>query len=146
MIPEPELVDGLAVRDWGGDGVPLVFWHALGPCASGAELVEVAPRLVARGYHPRSVDGPGFGASPLAEDYALRALAAQLHDALGPERPVVMGHSWGGAVTLAYAATYPVRALVLVDSGHIDYADLQGTTSAPAPEQLRWESRDTFEV
>ena len=145
MIPEPRIVGGLAVRDWGGDGVPLLFWHALGPCASGAELVEVAPRLVARGYHPYSVDGAGFGASPPADDYSLRALAEQLH-AVGIERPVAMGHSWGGAVALAYAATYPVRALVLVDSGHLDYADLEASRNSPPPKQWQWESRDAFDA
>ena len=149
MIPEPQRIGSLAVRDWGGEGIPLVFWHAMGPCASGAELVEVGPVLAARGYHPYSVDGPGFGASPAATDYALRALAAKLHetiDALALERPVVMGHSWGGAVVLAYAAGHPVRALVLVDSGHIDYADLAAATNAPPPTQMRWESRAAFDA
>ena len=60
-------VGTLAVREWSdGANTPLVFWHALGPCASGAELVELAPRLAAHGLAPFSVDGPGFGASPVA--------------------------------------------------------------------------------
>lgn len=145
MIPEPHIVDELAVRDWGGDGVPVVFWHGLGACASGAELVEVAPRVAARGYHPYSVDAPGFGASPSAGDYSLRSLAAKL-EALELDRPVVMGHSWGGAVVLAYASAHPVRAVVLVDSGHIDYADLEAAVNAPDPVQMRWESRDAFDA
>jgi pimeloyl-ACP methyl ester carboxylesterase len=148
LIAEPRIVDGLAVRDWGGSGSPIVFWHGLGPCASGAELVEVAPRLVTGGYHAYSVDAPGYGASPVARDYKLRALAEQLHgavQALGLERPVVMGHSWGGAVVLAYAAAHPVRAVVLVDSGHIDYADVAEAVNAPDPVQMRWESREAFD-
>ena len=145
MIPEPKQVGELAVRDWGGDGVPVLFWHALGPCASGAELVEIAPRLVAGGYHPYSVDGSGFGASSPAEDYSLRALAAALYT-VGLERPVVMGHSWGGAVALAYAATYPVRALVLADSGHLDYADVEQSRNSPPPKQWSWESRDALDA
>jgi pimeloyl-ACP methyl ester carboxylesterase len=156
MIPEPRLVASdrgtLAVREWsdGGD-VPFVFWHALGPCASGAELVEVAPRLAAAGFRPVSVDGPGFGASPLApgEAYRLEALAELLRAtaaALGLERPVLMGHSWGGGVVTTLAALHPeeTRALVLVDSGHIDYADLFGTIYSPDPVTWEWESREAF--
>ena len=144
MIPEPQRSGNVAVRDWGGDGVPLVFCHALGPCASGGELVELAPRLVAHGYHPYSVDGPGFGASPIADDYGAQALAANVLE-LGLDRPVLMGHSWGGAIVTAAAALGDARALVLFDSGHIDYVDLPGTASAPDPVQWRWESRAAFD-
>jgi pimeloyl-ACP methyl ester carboxylesterase len=40
-----------------------------------------------------------------------------------------MGHSWGGVVMLAAAAARPldVSALVVLDSGHFDYADRPGT-------------------
>lgn len=156
MIPEPQQVatgaGTLAVRRWSdGGGRPLVFWHALGPCASGAELVEVAPRLVEAGFAPVSVDGPGFGASPLAapERYHLDALAELLRAtiaALGLERPVLMGHSWGGGVVTALASRHPdeTTALVLVDSGHIDYADLPGARDAPEPVTWEWDSRATF--
>ena len=72
------------MREWSdGAGTPLVFWHALGPCASGAELVELAPRLVAGGLAPVSVDGPGFGASPVAASYDLDSLAALLRATIG---------------------------------------------------------------
>ena len=151
-IPEPRVVGTLAVREWSdGTGTPFVFWHALGPCASGAELVEIAPRLVAHGYSPVSVDGPGFGASPLAvaEDYHLARLAELLRTMIGElglERPVLMGHSWGGAVVTTLAAAHPAeaRALVLVDSGHIDYADVQRGRTAPEPVTADWESREAF--
>lgn len=155
MIPQPRLVSTdagtLAVREWSSDrGTPLVFWHALSPCASGAELVELAPRLAAHGLTPVSVDGPGFGASPLAEPeaYRLDTLAELLRATtreIGLDRPVLMGHSWGGAVVTTLAARHPdeVRGLVLVDSGHIDYADLPETRNT---EQVdwEWESRAAF--
>jgi pimeloyl-ACP methyl ester carboxylesterase len=61
--------------------------------------------------------------------YRLASLVSILHeliDDLELDRPVVMGHSWGGAIGVRYAAAHPddVRALVLLDSGHIDYRDL----------------------
>jgi pimeloyl-ACP methyl ester carboxylesterase len=122
----------IAVHRWGDRGdVPVVFWHALGPDASGAELADVAAVLGAAGFHVVAVDGPGFGKSPLlpAERYRLGSLVGILHeliDELELDRPVLMGHSWGGAVAVRYAAAHPedVRAVVLLDSGHVDYRDL----------------------
>jgi pimeloyl-ACP methyl ester carboxylesterase len=45
---------------------------------------------------------------------------------LGLESFVFMGHSWGGSIAVHYAARHAerVRALVLLDSGHIDYGAL----------------------
>ena len=122
----------IAVHQWGARAdVPIVFWHALGPDASGAELAEVAPVLVNAGFYVVAIDGPGFGNSPLLppERYRLESLVSILYeliDQLELDRPVVMGHSWGGAVAVRYAAAYPedVRAVVLLDSGHLDYRDL----------------------
>jgi pimeloyl-ACP methyl ester carboxylesterase len=122
----------IAVHRWGAHAdVPIVFWHALGPDASGAELAEVAPVLVDAGFYVVAIDGPGFGNSPLLppERYRLESLVSILYelvDQLELDRPVVMGHSWGGAVAVRYAAAYPedVRAVVLLDSGHLDYCDL----------------------
>ncbi len=66
------------------------------------------------------VDRPGAGYSaPLDVTPTPQAQAAHLAafvDALGLERPVVVGHSLGGAVSLAMAAAFPDRvgALALV--------------------------------
>jgi pimeloyl-ACP methyl ester carboxylesterase len=122
----------LHVHEWGSrDDVPLLFWHALGPDQSGAHLGEVAPSIAGAGFHVLAVDGPGFGRSPAlpAERYRLDSLVELLYELVEErnlERPVLMGHSWGGAIAVSYAGTYPadVRALVLLDSGHIDYGDL----------------------
>ncbi len=53
------------------------------------------------------------------------------------DRPVVMGHSWGGAISVRYAAAHPedVRALVLFDSGHLDYRDLPGVDTSRLAEE-----------
>lgn len=154
MIAAPRLIrtdaGTLAVREWPTDGgTPLVFWHALGPCASGAELVELAPRLAAHGIAPVSVDGPGFGASPPTTAYDLESLAALLRATirkLALDQPVLMGHSWGGAVATTLAARHPneTRGLVLVDSGHIDYVDLDSARNSAPPLQWEWESRAAF--
>jgi pimeloyl-ACP methyl ester carboxylesterase len=121
----------LFVRRWGeAGGDPLLFFHSLGPAASAA-LIEVGlGPLVDGGVEVAAPDMPGFGESPAvpADAYEvprLLELGVGLADALGWDRFALGGHSWGGAIALHLAAAYPerVRALVLVDSGHLDYAD-----------------------
>jgi pimeloyl-ACP methyl ester carboxylesterase len=122
----------LAVREWGEPGGrPLLFLHSLGPAASAAVLELAARPLVERGLRLVAPDQPGFGRSPAlpAERYAVPALGAlawELADVLELEQPIVSGHSWGGVVACFMAAQRPedTRALVLVDSGHVDYRDL----------------------
>jgi pimeloyl-ACP methyl ester carboxylesterase len=116
----------LQVRECGDDGGrPLVFWHALGDHTA-AQLLEAAP-ILAREYGLRvtGVDAPGFGGSPRLTDerYAMPALvevARGLLDALGLERAVWMGSSWGATVGVHLTATHPerVEALVLLDGGY----------------------------
>jgi pimeloyl-ACP methyl ester carboxylesterase len=129
------------LHEWGRlDDVPLVFWHALG--GTGADLAAIAPVLASSGFRVFALDGPGFGRTPMlpAEEYRLDALVGLLDTVLERrriERPVLMGHSWGGGVAVRYAGAHPddVRALVLLDSGHLDYVDLPGTAGdlAAAP-------------
>ena len=114
---------------WGSrDDVPVVFWHALG--ASGADFAVVGKTIAGAGFYVLAVDGPGFGKSKALEPdaYRLEALVELLHEELVDlDRPVLIGHSWGGAIAVRYAGAHPedVRALVLVDSGHLDYVDLE---------------------
>ena len=141
----------LRVRRWGAtDGRPLLFLHSLGPASSGAFLGLGVQPLVDAGYAVAAPDLPGYGDSPpvAAEEYAVPALAervAGLTDDLGWTRFVLVGHSWGGAIACHLAAAHPdrVRALVLVDSGHLDYADTPGAdlTSSLADLVQRGEER-----
>ncbi|HEV8461453.1 MAG TPA: alpha/beta fold hydrolase [Gaiellaceae bacterium] len=114
---------------WGSrDDVPVVFWHALG--TSGADFAPVGKTIAGAGFYVLAVDGPGFGKSKALEPdaYRLDALVELLHEQLIElDRPVLIGHSWGGAVAVRYAGAHPedVRALVLLDSGHLDYVDLE---------------------
>src|SRR5262249_50220906 len=132
----------LALRLWGSeDGQPLFFWHALGPAACGATFAEVAPVLAASGFRVCAIDGPGFGASPVRapdryEIAPLLDIVDGVFDALEWRSAVLVGHSWGGAVAVSAAGDDPHRvdALVLLDSGHIDY----GTLPDVDPE-LPWE-------
>jgi len=134
----------LFVRRWGTrGGTPLLFLHALGPASSAAFLGLGVGPLEDAGYDVAAPDLPGYGGSPPVspDHYAVPALAelvAGLADELGWERFVLAGHSWGGAIACHLAAAYPqrVRALVLVDSGHLDYADTPGASLDTTVEDL----------
>jgi lipase len=136
---------------------PLVFLHALGVGTSGRYVSEIAPLLRRRVV---GVDGAGFGDSPALEpagyvldSYVPRMLAVL--DELGLERAALVGHSWGGLVACHVAAAAPGRisALVLLDSGHLDYCDLRDVDpdkpleawiADASARQWSWSSREAF--
>ncbi len=137
------------VREWGSpDGRPLVFWHALGSGTSGAYLTEVAPTLTAAGLWLLAPDAPGFGESPPLsperyETGSVVGLVMDLMDERNIERAILMGHSWGGTIMTALAAAHPerVEALVLVDSGQLDYQDAPGFPHGKSYEDLVEDAR-----
>jgi pimeloyl-ACP methyl ester carboxylesterase len=137
------------VREWGPpDGRPLVFWHALGAGTSGAYLTEVAPTLTAAGLWLLAPDAPGFGQSPALapEEYETGSVVAMVRDLLderGIDRAILMGHSWGGTIMTAFAATHPRRldGLVLVDSGQMDYQDAPGFPHGKSFDELVEDAR-----
>lgn len=136
----------LLLREWGADGPPILFWHALGDHTS-LQLVDAAPILVEEfGYRLIGVDAPGFGGSPRLPDEryelpALIELAENLLDELELERVAWAGSSWGGIVGVHLAAAHPERlaALVLVDGGYLDPEHEHGETLDEVREY--WRSR-----
>lgn len=79
---------------------------------------------LAENYRVIALDRPGLGWSESAADTLFAAKAespadqaavlAQAARALGAERPIVLGHSFGGAVALAWGLEHDPAALVLV--------------------------------
>lgn len=66
-------------------------------------------------------DLPGHGRSPEPRDFALETMAQSLEEvrlAAGAEHVTLLGSSYGGFVSLAYALAYPERVarLILVDT------------------------------
>ena len=121
----------LRVREWPADGSPIVLAHGL---ASNSRIWDdVAVRLAAR-HHVVALDQRGHGLSDrptdgFTFDKVVGDLAA-LIETLRLDRPTLVGHSWGGNVVLAFAATYPdrLRGLVLVDGGFIELSAMPGRT------------------
>jgi len=103
-----------------GDGPPVVLVHGLP--GSVRDFRWLTPSLVTRARVVR-VDLPGFGGTPIVSgpDPSPEGRAAFVHavvDALGLERPVIVGHSMGGLVAVATVAARPggFRGLGLVAS------------------------------
>lgn len=143
----------LAVREWPGDGTPVLVWHALGQAASGAFVDVMAARLAAHGLRPLAIDGPGFGESAAltADEYTVAHLAGillQAADALGLDRPLLLGHSWGATVVLEAARSDPARfaGVALLDAGHADYADWPTAKPAATIAELVEAARPADEV
>jgi pimeloyl-ACP methyl ester carboxylesterase len=99
-----------------GAGTPVVLIHGLPGTAEDWE--DVTPLLA--GHRTIAIDRPGFGYStggyvPFDRQLEIiHTLLAKLHVA----RPILVGHSYGGTISLGFAERYPsdVHGLVLVDA------------------------------
>lgn len=102
-----------------GLGVPVVLLHGLGSMVEDFELCGLVSRA-SEEFRVLAFDRPGYGYSerPLDRVWTPRAQALLLRaalDELGIARPIVLGHSFGTQVAVAYALEFPeqVRGLVL---------------------------------
>jgi pimeloyl-ACP methyl ester carboxylesterase len=99
-----------------GAGTPVVLIHGLPGTA--ADWEDVTPLLA--GHRTIAIDRPGFGYSTGGYVPFNRQLEAihELLVKLNVVRPILVGHSYGGTISLGYAERYPsdVRGLVLVDA------------------------------
>jgi pimeloyl-ACP methyl ester carboxylesterase len=104
---------GLAY-DITGSGTPVVFVHGL--TFDRRTWQPIIDRLGGT-VSSVAIDLPAHGGSH-GEPVPLQEVADQVHrlvQALGLERPVVVGHSISAAVAGLYAAAYPTRGIVFVD-------------------------------
>jgi pimeloyl-ACP methyl ester carboxylesterase len=99
-----------------GSGTPVVLIHGLPGTAE--DFNKVTPLLA--GHRTIAFDRPGFGYSGkgyLNFDRQIATLDSLL-GALHVSRPILVGHSYGGTLALAFAERHPqeVAGLVLVDA------------------------------
>jgi len=130
----------LCAREWGGGGQAVVLLHGLASNAriwdgvasrlAGAGLLVVA--LDQRGHGDAEQPGSGYDFASVGRDLAA-ALAA-----LGIERPLLAGHSWGANVALQFAAdrTGALAGLALVDGALLGVAEWAGPTRSEARRRL----------
>jgi pimeloyl-ACP methyl ester carboxylesterase len=100
-----------------GDAPPIVLIHGAG-CNLEDMRLDLGERLAAR-RRVILVDRPGLGwskrrgrdgSSPQYQAAVLR----EVLDALGIDRAIIVGHSWGGAAAASFALDYPDRTAALV--------------------------------
>lgn len=118
----------LMLREWGDGGRRIFAVHALGAVSSGALFNCAVGPLVEAGWQVTAPDLPGFADSPALapEEYDITRMAELMWRVAGAGPVVLLGHSVGGAIALRMHQLRPddVDALVLLDSGHLDYGAL----------------------
>jgi non-heme chloroperoxidase len=138
----------LEVLDWGGAGRPILF---VGCYLTAHVYDDIAPKLTDQ-FHVYSVTRRGVGASDRpATGYDPQRRATdilEVIDSLGMRKPILIGHSCGGAILHTLGAQHPERlgGLVYLDAaedptlGMADYAappfdpeHLPVRTTKPAP-------------
>jgi pimeloyl-ACP methyl ester carboxylesterase len=101
-------------HDLEGDGPLLVAIHGLTEDRHFWDGVPLAGQ-----FRTVRVDLRGHGESPRVAPYDPLTLAGDVHElvrGLGSgQRPLIVGHSYGGLVATAYASRFPVRGVVNVD-------------------------------
>lgn len=119
-----------------GDGPPAVLLHGFG--ASSYSWRRVQERLAEAGYRTLAVDLRGFGVSERPPSkaaysrYRQGEIVVELLDELGLDRAHLVGHSYGGSISIALAARAPerLRSLTLVGSAAVEYPQRRRTPVA----------------
>ncbi len=102
------------------NGKTIALLHGKNFCA--ATWQDTIAALTGAGYRVVAVDQIGFckSSKPKRYQFTFQQLAGNTHallTSLGIERPIIMGHSIGGMLSMRYALTFPqaVESVVLVN-------------------------------
>ena len=103
-----------------GKGEPVLLLHGWG-CTG--EIFKHIASVLSTAYTTYSFDFPGFGASDEPTEVWGVEKYTQMVEAFvkenGIERPALMGHSFGGRVSIVFASRNEVSRLVLVDAAGV---------------------------
>lgn len=122
-----------------GSGFPVVFLHGFCEDRIMWENYEAA---IAKAYEFIAIDLPGFGGTDVFEDVSIADMADivfELLTKLDIEKIILLGHSMGGYVTLAFIQKYQsfIKGIGLIHSH--PFAD------TPAKKEIRQKSIDHLE-
>lgn len=105
-----------------GEGRPIILMHGWG--CNTTTLASVEKTALAAGCKVYNIDFPGFGLSPEppavwgVEEYTRVVEDLVSHE--GIERPMLLGHSFGGRVGILYSSRHDdVAKLILVDAAGV---------------------------
>jgi pimeloyl-ACP methyl ester carboxylesterase len=127
-----------------GDGDPIVLLHGI--TASRTHWRPVVERLSVD-HRCVNVDLLGHGATPAGSGYDVLTQAGavgELIDGLGLDRPLLVGHSYGGFIATVCGATHPLRGVVNVDQ-ELDTGAFKQRI-APFEPRLRSDDAGVFET
>ena len=102
------------------DGAPIIMMHGWGCNHTTLASIE---KIVGERMHVFNIDLPGFGKSSEpnevwgVEDYT--RLIEKFIERLGIVNPVLLGHSFGGRVSILYASRNEVKSVVLTDAAGV---------------------------
>jgi pimeloyl-ACP methyl ester carboxylesterase len=111
----------LEILDWGGSGTPLVLLAGLGDTA---HVFDDFASTLTSNYHVYGITRRGFGASSVPQvGYSSDQLGDDVLavlDSLKLVRPILVGHSFGGAELSSVGTRHPerVRGLIYLDAGY----------------------------
>jgi proline iminopeptidase len=131
----------LHVRDL-GSGPPVVLLHP-GPGLDGSVFLPHVNQLADAGYRALLVDLPGG-------DYRLKTQAAAVEELMRElDQPTLLGHSYGGYVTMQHLVDFPGSAARVVasctEADEEDPPDAPEDRFAGLPEDVAAGIRDAFE-
>jgi pimeloyl-ACP methyl ester carboxylesterase len=126
---------GIVALERPGTGPALVLLHGIG--SNAGSFAPLVPHLPAA-WRLIAWNAPGYGGSaplekdwPVAGDYAAALL--RFLDAMGVDRPLILGHSLGALMGAAFAAAHPDRvARLLLASPALGHGVTPGDTLSAA--------------
>lgn len=110
-------LSGIYIDDGGSGLLPVIFLHSL---AGNTNQWAAQLNHVRQTRRAIAIDLRGHGRSSSNGNLTIESMAQDVHDIVNEldiERFILVGHSMGGSVAVAYAGTYPqqVAGLLLVD-------------------------------
>jgi len=131
---------GIHLTDWKGEDPTIVMLHGLGFTG---RMFDPLARALAPAFRVVCPDLRGHGRTDHPpEGYQYPNLIQDLLGSLQMlhiSKLVLVGHTWGADVAMAFAASHPKRllGLVLIDGGYRHRRVIPGHEEPPAPEEVK---------